>query len=145
MTKSTVDRGEPSMPTSPRCAIYVRTAVETAWRPGLDALDAQRDVCVAYLRSELHGSWIASFEDLGFPGFGLERPALRCLLADIDAGVLDVVIVFSVNRLSRSSRERAQLLTRFLRAGVSLIVAGEPVPAAYAAAIGLAARGGTKP
>lgn len=147
MRASTVDHGGRCMPTAPRCATYVRTAVATATaeKPGLTGPDAQRDMCVAYLRSELHGRWMASFEDLGFSGFGLGRPALQRLLVDIDAGVIDVVVVLGVDRLSRSSRERAELLTRFQRAGVSLVVAGRLPAAANTAAAVLAAREGTSP
>jgi site-specific DNA recombinase len=144
-----VSRRPPGAPIGgPRCATYVHTAVATACESGLAALDAQRDACVAcvaFLRGELGATWIASFEDLGFSGLGLKRPALQRLLADIDAGVIDVVVVVGVSRLSRSSRERAKLLTRFRRAGVSLVVVGRPAAPPHAAPPAVTAPGGTRP
>lgn len=129
----------------PRCATYVRTAVETTCESGLAALDAQRDACVAFLRGELGATWIASFEDLGFSGFGLKRPALQHLLTDVDAGAIDVVVVVGVSRLSRSSRERAKLLARLQRAGVSLATVGSPAAPPHTPRTAVTARGGTEP
>jgi DNA invertase Pin-like site-specific DNA recombinase len=140
------NRHPPGAPIArPRCATYVRTAVETTCDSGLAALDAQRDACVAFLRGELGATWIASFEDLGCSGFGLKRPALQRLLADIDAGVIDIVVVVGVSRLSRSSRGRATLLTHFQRAGVSLVVVGSPTARPHAAHTASTARGGARP
>ncbi len=143
MSELTEGHDVPSVPARPRrCAIYVRTAVEITHGTGLAALDAQRDACAAYIRNQLGGSWIASFEDVGFPGFGVTRPALRLLLADVDAGAIDVVVVSAVDRLSRSHRKRAKLMRRLQDAGVLLVVVGGTVATLYAAEAGPEARGG---
>ena len=124
MTNPIVDLDAPRVPGGIlRYATYVRTAIEIARRPCLTALDVQRELCAAHIRDRLEGSWVASFEDHGFPGVSLHRPALQRLLADIDAGAIDVVVVPRVDRLSRTPGDLAQLLTRFRNAGVSLIVA----------------------
>jgi site-specific DNA recombinase len=104
-----------------RCAIYGRTAVGSKTDPDLAALNLQRVMCAAYVRYRLGGRLIAAYEDPGFPGVGLERPALQLLLRDIDARKLDAVVVLQLDRLSRSLPELAQLMMRFDQAGVSLI------------------------
>src|SRR5256885_12679976 len=120
MRKSAVGRDAPSVPADARrCAIYARTAISTGRDPVHAGLVSQRDVCAAYIRNQLGGSWIASFEDHGFPGIGLARPVLQLLLADIDAGAIDAVVVFGADRLTRSPRELAMLTERFQSAGVS--------------------------
>jgi DNA invertase Pin-like site-specific DNA recombinase len=106
---------------TPRCAIYARTAVAIVPAPIVTALDAQREVCAAYIRGRLGGAWVTSFEDHGFCGVGLQRPALRLLLDDCD-----VVVVLHVDRLSRSLRELGMLIERFQNACVSLVVAAGP-------------------
>lgn len=128
-----------------RCATYVRTAVGVARASGPAAPDAQRDVCAAYIRNELRASWVASFEDVGFSGFDLERPALQLLLSDVEAGVIDAVVVFHVDRLSRSARELAELLARFEDAGVLLVVAAGAGGIVDAAVIAAAACAGGTP
>jgi site-specific DNA recombinase len=120
MSKLTID-DVPGVSSTLRCAVYVRTAVEIA--RGRGCADAQRELCAACIRSQLGGSWIASFEDLGFSGRSLKRPALQHLLADVAAGAIDTVVVARADRLSRSTRARAVLLARFQDAGVSLVVA----------------------
>jgi DNA invertase Pin-like site-specific DNA recombinase len=146
MTNPMVDRDAPRVSGGIlRCATYVRTGIENARRPGLTALDAQRELCAACIRDRLGGSWIASFEDHGFPGVSLHRPAVKRLLGNIDAGAIDAVVVPHVDRLTRSPGDLARLLTRFQDAGVSLIVAVGPSATRYAANAGLGARGGTAP
>jgi site-specific DNA recombinase len=146
MTWPPGSRRLPSTPTEKlRCATYVRTAVETACESGLAALDAQRDACVAVLRDELGATWAASFEDVGFSGLRRKRPALQSLLADVDAGVIDVVVVDGVSRLSRSARTRAKLLARFQRAGIYLVVVGRRAKPPRDARAASTARGGRRP
>jgi site-specific DNA recombinase len=125
---------------TPRCAIYARTAVAIVPAPIVTALDAQREVCAAYIRGRLGGAWVASFEDHGFCGVGLQRPALRLLLDDCDAGKIDVVVVLHVDRLSRSPRELGMLIERFQNACVSLVVAAGPPSAQRAGGGATAAR-----
>lgn len=144
MTKPTVDLDAPDAPVAIlRCATYARTAI--AHRPGLAALDAQREVCRAHIRDQLGGSWVASFEDHGFSGVSLHRPSVQRLLADVDAGAIDVVVVAHVDRLTRSPGDLARLLARFQDSGVSLVVAVGPSATWYAGNAGLGARGGTAP
>lgn len=146
MTKPTVDLDAPDVPVGIlRCTTYVRTGIENARWPGLAALDAQRELCAAYVRDRLGGSWVASFEDHGFPGVSLHRPALQRLLADIDAGAIEVVVVPHLDRLTRSPGDLVRLLTRFQNAGVSLVVAVGPSATRDAGNAGLGARGGTPP
>lgn len=145
MTKPTVDLDAPDVPVAIlRYATYARTAI--THRPGLTALDEQREVCRAHIRDQLGGSWVASFEDHGFSGVSLHRPSVQRLLVDVDAGAIDVVVVAHVDRLTRSPGDLARLLTRFHASGVSLIVAVGPSATRYAGNAGnagLGARGGT--
>jgi site-specific DNA recombinase len=109
-----------------RCAIYARTSIGIGSDPDLAALNVQRVLCAAYIRYQLRGSWVATYEDHGCRGVGFERPALQLLLGDIDAGKIDTVVVLDRDRLSRSLLELARLMMRFDEAGVSLITAVEP-------------------
>jgi site-specific DNA recombinase len=109
-----------------RCAIYARTSIGIRNDPDLAALNVQRVVCAAYIRHQLRGSWIATYEDHGCRGVGLERPALQRLLADIDAAKIEAVVVLELDRLSRSLPELARLMMRFDEAGVLLVAAMEP-------------------
>ena len=139
-------RDMPGVPAeTARCVIYARTAAGIARRAMVATLDAQRDVCAAYIRGRLGGRWIATFEDHELCGVGLQRPALRLLLDDCDACKVDVVVVFHVDRLSRSLPELAMLMARFENAGVSLVVAAGPPAAQQAGGGATSARRGGVP
>jgi len=87
------------------CAIYTRKSSEEGLEQGFNSLEAQRDACEAYIRSQQHEGWVLArscYDDGGFSGGNLERPALQRLLADIRAGRIDIVVVYKVDRLTRS-------------------------------------------
>jgi len=119
---------EPS--TTLRCAIYTRKSTEEGLQQEFNTLDAQREAAEAYVRSQLHAGWIAlaeRYDDGGFTGANLERPALRRLLADIEAGKVDCVLVYKVDRLSRSLLDFARLMEVFERRKVSLVSITQPL------------------
>lgn len=88
-----------------RCAIYTRVSSEEGLEQQFNSLQAQREACDAYITSQRHEGWVAiagRYDDGGFTGGSMERPALMRLLADIEAGLIDTVVVYKVDRLSRS-------------------------------------------
>ena len=88
-----------------RCAIYTRKSSEEGLEQEFNSLAAQREACEAYIRSQRHEGWAvirARYEDGGFSGGNMERPALQSLLADIQGGRIDIVVVYKVDRLTRS-------------------------------------------
>jgi site-specific DNA recombinase len=107
-----------------RCAIYTRKSTEEGLEQSFNTLDVQREAAEAYIHSQRPNGWeriTERFDDGGFTGANLERPALQRLLAAIDAGTVDVVIVHKVDRLSRSLLDFARLMERFDRRGVSFV------------------------
>ena len=87
-----------------RCAIYTRKSTEEGLDMEFNSLDAQREACSAYIASQRAEGWVEladQYDDGGFSGGTLERPALKRLLADIEAGRVDVVVVYKIDRLSR--------------------------------------------
>jgi DNA invertase Pin-like site-specific DNA recombinase len=96
-----------------RCAIYTRKSTEEGLDQAFNSLDAQRDACAAYILSQSHEGWMAitdRYDDGGWSGGNMERPALRQLLADVEAGKIDVIIVYKVDRLSRSLADFARIV-----------------------------------
>src|SRR3954447_17173508 len=87
-----------------RCAIYTRKSSEEGLDQSFNSLEAQREACEAYIASQEHERWrgITTHYDGGYSGGSMDRPALRLLLADIDAGKVDTVVVYKVDRLTRS-------------------------------------------
>ncbi len=88
-----------------RCAIYTRKSSEEGLEQSFNSLDAQREACQAYIRSQRQEGWrelSAHYDDGGFSGGSMERPGLKSLLVDVDAGKIDVVVVYKVDRLTRS-------------------------------------------
>lgn len=88
-----------------RCAIYTRKSTSEGLEQEYNTLDAQRDAGEAYIKSQRHESWIClptAYDDGGFSGGNMDRPALKALLDDIKAGKIDVVVVYKVDRISRS-------------------------------------------
>ncbi len=107
-----------------RCAIYTRKSSEEGLEQEFNSLDAQREACEAYIASQRHEGWLQvphHYDDGGISGGKLERPALQQLLADIEAGRIDVVLVYKVDRLSRSLMDFAKLVDAFDRNGVSFV------------------------
>lgn len=107
-----------------RCAIYTRKSSEEGLEQDFNSLDAQREACEAYIASQKAEGWIAlrdHFDDGGFSGGTLERPALRRLMREIEAGKVDVVVVYKIDRLSRSLMDFAKLVEAFDRKSVTFV------------------------
>jgi len=107
-----------------RCAIYTRKSSEEGLEQDFNSLHAQREACEAYVASQRHEGWTVLpevYDDGGFSGGSLERPALRGLLAAIDAGGVDVVVVYKVDRLTRSLADFAKIVEVFDARGVSFV------------------------
>jgi site-specific DNA recombinase len=102
----------PSPARKVRCAIYTRKSTEEGLEMEFNSLDAQREACEAYVASQKAEGWVLvrdRYDDGGFSGGNLERPALKRLLSDIEAGLVDVVVVYKIDRLSRSLMDFAKL------------------------------------
>ena len=107
-----------------RCAIYTRKSSDEGLEQAFNSLDAQREACAAFIQSQKHEGWTvlpALYDDGGVSGGTLERPALKRLLADIEAGQIDVIVVYKVDRLTRALSDFAKLVEVFDRRGVSFV------------------------
>jgi site-specific DNA recombinase len=107
-----------------RCAIYTRVSTDHGLEQEFNSLDAQREAAEAYIKSQAHEGWQclpAQYNDGGFSGGSVERPALQRLLSDIQAGHIDIVVVYKVDRLTRSLADFAKLVELFDRHGVSFV------------------------
>src|SRR5512132_3331911 len=107
-----------------RCAVYTRVSTDERLDMEFNSLDAQRDAGLAYIQSQKHGGWILvgdRYDDGGFSGGTMERPALQRLLRDIEAGRIDVIVVYKVDRLSRSLADFARIVETFERHNASFV------------------------
>ncbi len=107
-----------------RCAIYTRKSTDEGLEQSFNSLDAQREACAAYVMSQAHEGWELSsehYDDGGWSGGNMERPALKQLLADITAGKVDVIVVYKVDRLTRSLADFARIVEELDRAGASFV------------------------
>src|SRR6202140_4083816 len=107
-----------------RCAIYTRKSTEHNLDLEFNSLDAQREACEAYIKTQAHEGWrlVADhYDDGGVSGASLERPALQILLADVRAGKINTVAVYKVDRLTRSLADFAKLVELFDQYGVSFV------------------------
>ena len=107
-----------------RCAIYTRKSTEEGLQQEFNSLDAQREAAEAYISSQLHEGWTPipdAYDDGGFTGANMDRPALQRLLADIEADKVDCVVVYKVDRLSRSLLDFARIIDVFDKRGVSFV------------------------
>src|SRR5580704_4098780 len=107
-----------------RCAIYTRKSTEEGLEQEFNSLDAQRESAEAFIRSQTHEGWTClpdRYDDGGFTGGNMQRPALRRLLMDIEAGKMDCVLVYKVDRLSRSLLDFARMMQAFEEHGVSFV------------------------
>jgi DNA invertase Pin-like site-specific DNA recombinase len=107
-----------------RCAIYTRKSTEEGLEQAFNSLDAQREACAAYITSQKHEGWTALpafYDDGGFSGGSMERPALQALLADVAAGRIDVVVVYKVDRLTRALADFARIVAIFEAAQVAFV------------------------
>ena len=107
-----------------RCAIYTRVSTDQGLEQDFNSLDAQYDASQAYIRSQAHAGWTlvrSKYDDGGFSGGNTDRPALQRLLDDVRAGKVDIIVVYKVDRLTRSLADFAKLVELFDRHGVSFV------------------------
>ena len=107
-----------------RCAIYTRKSTDEGLEQSFNSLHAQREACAAYIASQRHEGWTSLsriYDDGGLSGGTLERPAMQMLLADIAAGQVDMVVVYKIDRLTRSLTDFAQMVERLDAAGCSFV------------------------
>jgi site-specific DNA recombinase len=111
-------------PAKLRCAIYTRKSSEEGLEQDFNSLDAQREACEAFIASQKREGWSPvgeTYDDGGFSGGTMERPAFRRLLKDVNAGRIDVVVVYKVDRLTRSLSDFAKIVEIFDQHGVSFV------------------------
>jgi site-specific DNA recombinase len=107
-----------------RCAVYTRKSTEEGLNQEFNTLDAQRDAALAYIASQKAAGWVAlpeRYDDGGYSGGSTDRPALKRLLADIEAGKVDAVVTYKLDRLSRSLLDFATLMANFEKHGVAFV------------------------
>lgn len=107
-----------------RCAIYTRKSTEHGLDLEFNSLDAQRDSCEAYIKSQASQGWRAlaqRYDDPAYSGGNLDRPALQRLLKDVDAGKVDVIVVYKIDRLTRSLADFAKLVVAFDAKSISFV------------------------
>src|SRR5438477_13014115 len=112
-----------------RCAIYTRVSTDQGLDQDFNSLDAQYDASQAYIRSQAHAGWTllrAKYDDGGFSGGNTDRPALQRILEHIRAGKIDVIVVYKVDRLTRSLADFAKLCELFHQHSVTLVAATQP-------------------
>jgi site-specific DNA recombinase len=107
-----------------RCALYTRKSTEHGLELEFNSLDAQREACAAYIKSQASEGWRAiskRYDDPAYSGSNLDRPALQRLLKDIEAGQIDVIVVYKIDRLTRSLADFAKLVEVFDTKSVSFV------------------------
>ena len=107
-----------------RCAVYCRVSTDERLDQSFNSLDAQKDAGLAYIASQRAEGWIPvpdDYIDPGFSGGNIERPALKRLMADIEAGRIDIVVVYKIDRLTRNLTDFAKLIEVFERQQVSFV------------------------
>ncbi len=105
-----------------RCAVYCRVSSDERLDQSFNSIDAQKEAGQAFIKSQSHEGWIAvvdDYDDGGFSGGNMDRPALRRLMADIQMGKVDIVVVYKIDRLSRSLADFARMVDVFDRHRVS--------------------------
>ena len=115
---------EQSKPRARRCAVYTRKSSEEGLEQDFNSLHAQREACEAFIKSQASEGWKlikTAYDDGGLSGGTMERPALQRLLADIGEGLVDVVVVYKVDRLTRSLADFAKMVELFDAHGVSFV------------------------
>jgi len=107
-----------------RCAVYTRKSSEEGLEQEFNSLHAQREACEAYIASQRSEGWVLvrdQYDDGGVSGGTLERPGLKRLMQDVDDGLVDVIVVYKIDRLSRSLADFAKLVEVFDRNGVTFV------------------------
>ena len=114
----------PATPKRSRCAIYTRKSSEEGLEMEFNSLDAQREACEAYIASQKAEGWVAirdRYDDGGISGGTLDRPALKQLIADVEVGLIDVIVVYKIDRLSRALMDFAKLVEVLDRNNVTFV------------------------
>ena len=114
----------PAITPNRRCAVYTRKSTDEGLDQEYNSLEAQRDSALAFISSQRHEGWIAiddGYDDGGFSGGNINRPALKRLLADVEDGRIDVVVVYKIDRLSRSLGDFAKIVDLFDAHGVTFV------------------------
>src|SRR5947209_5585379 len=124
--RATVEEPEMDKPIKKllRCAIYTRKSTEHNLDLEFNSLDAQREACEAYIKSQAHEGWRlvpAHYDDGAFSGASLDRPALQRLLTEVRSGKIDIIVVYKVDRLTRSLADFAKLVELFDQHSVSFV------------------------
>src|SRR5574344_121914 len=107
-----------------RCAIYTRKSTEEGLEQDFNSLDAQREACEAYIKSQQHEGWVLvekEYNDGGYSGGTLERPAVKSLFKDKEAGEIDIIVVYKVDRLTRSLMDFAKIVELFDKHNASFV------------------------
>jgi len=107
-----------------RCAVYTRKSTDEGLEQDFNSLDAQREAAEAYIASQKHEGWAClpdRYDDAGFTGGNTDRPAFQRLMADVEVGKVDCIVVYKIDRLSRSLMDFARIMEVFERHGVSLV------------------------
>ena len=107
-----------------RCAVYTRKSSEDGLEQDFNSLDAQREACAAYVLSQASEGWVLigeSYDDGGLSGGTLERPALQRLLGDVAAGLVDIIVIYKLDRLTRSLLDFAKLVETLDGTGTSFV------------------------
>jgi site-specific DNA recombinase len=115
---------ERSKPKIRRCVVYTRKSSEKGLEQEFNSLHAQREACEAFIKSQVGEGWRSvrtHYDDGGLSGATMERPALQRLIADIDKGLVDAVVVYKVDRLTRSLADFAKMVEIFDACGVSFV------------------------
>jgi len=110
--------------TRKRCAIYTRKSTEEGLDQAFNSLDAQKEACEAFIASQRHEGWQLikkAYNDGGFSGGSMERPALKALMMDVGSGLVDVIVVYKIDRLTRSLADFAKMVEVFDARGVSFV------------------------
>src|SRR5258708_39898669 len=112
-----------------RCTIYTRKSSEEGLEQDFNSLQAQREACEAFIKSQAREGWKlikTAYDDGGLSGGTMERPALQQLLTDIGEGLVDTVVVYKVDRLTRSLADFAKMVELFDARGVSFVAGTQP-------------------
>lgn len=119
-----------------RCAVYARKSLEDQSEKDFNSIDAQREAGEAYIQSQKANGWTLlekRYDDYGYSGGNVNRPALQELLRDCEAGLVDVVVIYKIDRLSRSLTDFAELSRRFDKWGVSFVAVTQEINTATSA------------
>ena len=120
----TLASSDPSGVRKVRCAIYTRKSTDEGLDQAFNSLDAQREACAAYIASQRHEGWELDptfYDDGGYSGGNMERPAFRRLLADIESGRIQVIVIYKVDRLTRALSDFARIVEVLDRHGASFV------------------------